>query len=84
MRDGKYVVSYHAFTRLRERGIAAHDIRHVILYGSAASKDSPSNPNGRKPGINFEGETDNNQLIRVKVTWRKGYAVVTVHEVGNG
>jgi len=82
VRKGNYLVSQHAFTRAQQRGINPREIRRVILDGEAVSKDIPGNPHNRKPGINFEGTLDDGRRFRIKVTWHKGYVVVTVHEVG--
>lgn len=57
------------------------DVVHVVLNGTAASKDLPGNDLRRTPGINFEGDALSGGRIRVKVAWLHGYAVVTTHRM---
>lgn len=79
--QGKYIISDHAQKRMKERGIASKDVRDVLINGNCLSKDLPGNPHARGPGINVEGVIADGRQVRVKVSWRKGYVVVTTHEV---
>jgi hypothetical protein len=79
---GKYTISNHGFERMKERSISSKDVQNVLINGKAVSKDLPGNSLGRKPGINFKGNAMDGRCVNVKVSWVKGYIVVTVHEVG--
>lgn len=78
---GQYIITSHAFQRMRERGISARDVRNVLLNGTPVSKDLPHINTRRAPGINVEGDLEDGRRIRVKVSWQGKYAVVTAHEV---
>ena len=77
----QYIITSHAFQRMRERGISARDVRNVLLNGTPVSKDLPHINPRRAPGINVEGDLEDGRRIRVKVSWQEKYAVVTAHEV---
>ncbi|TBH21390.1 DUF4258 domain-containing protein [Thermus thermamylovorans] len=80
-RQGRYSIEKHAFRRMMERGIRPNEVRDVVMNGAAVSKDLPGNPRDRRPGINFERTLEDDRRVRVKVSWREGYFVVTTHEV---
>lgn len=67
----------HAEDAMDDEAIAEDAVRFVIRRGTPASKDVDETA-GRQIGINFEGELDACEL-RVKVSWRLGYFVATVH-----
>ena len=81
VKNGRYLLTPHAQSRIIERGISASQVRQVILDGQAVSKDCPGNPINRAPGLNFEGTINDGRTIRVKVIWQGRYMVVTAHEV---
>ncbi|BCP97780.1 hypothetical protein TthHB5008_08810 [Thermus thermophilus] len=79
--QGQYLITKHAFQRMRERGISSHDVRNVLLNGTPVSKDLPHVNPRRAPGINIEGDLQDGRRIRVKISWQEKYAVITAHEV---
>jgi hypothetical protein len=58
--------------------IPTSEVERVVVNAGARSKDIGGKPY-RRIGINFEGKVAGGQWIRVKVSWLRGYVVVTVH-----
>lgn len=67
----------HAEDAMDEEAIAEETVRFVIRRGTPKSKDVNEN-GGRRIGVNFEAPVDR-RGIRVKVSWRMGYFIATVH-----
>jgi hypothetical protein len=68
----------HAQGAAIDDAIPTREVERVIIHGRSRSKDIGGN-SYRRVGINFEGRITGGQWIRVKVSWLRGYVVVTVH-----
>ncbi|MEA2688093.1 MAG: hypothetical protein QOD51_700 [Candidatus Eremiobacteraeota bacterium] len=67
----------HAEDAMDDEAIAEKTVRFVIRRGAPKSKDVDETA-GRQIGVNFEAVVER-RGIRVKVSWRMGYFVATVH-----
>jgi hypothetical protein len=68
----------HAQGATVDDAIPTSEVERVVVNGRARSKDIGGSPY-RRVGINFEGRIAGGKWIRVKVSWLRGYVVVTVH-----
>jgi hypothetical protein len=71
-------ISGHAHEAAMDESVPTPAVLRVILQGVPRSKDIGQAAN-RFIGINFEGRIRGGRSIRVKVSWLRGYVVVTVH-----
>jgi len=71
-------VSAHANNEARAESIPIAEVLEVVRRGLAARKDL-TEFEGRWIGMNFEGKIAGNRRVRVKVGWREGYRIVTLH-----
>ena len=69
----------HAEEAADDEAIADELVWRAIERGKPESKDVDEDA-GRQIGINFEDEAGSRR-IRVKVSWRIGYFIATVHTV---
>lgn len=70
----------HADRAAKDESVPVPAIWRVIRDGIARTKDI-STVDRRQIGINFEGKRRGCARIRVKVAWRDGYFVATIHEL---
>ncbi|MDQ6943994.1 MAG: hypothetical protein M3169_15965 [Candidatus Eremiobacteraeota bacterium] len=68
----------HAVNEADDELIPLTTIRHVVEHARITTKDIDS-AGKRSIGINFEGTLPDRRRIRAKVSWERGYFIVTVH-----
>ncbi len=70
----------HAVNEADDEMIPLRSIRHVVEHARIRTKDI--DPAGKRSiGINFEGSLPDRRRIRAKVSWERGYFIVTVHTI---
>jgi len=74
---GVIEISAHADRAAADDSVPSAAMFRVIRQGIPRSKDIGNTD--RWAGINFEGRLRSGRWIRIKVSWRMGYVVVTVH-----
>jgi len=71
---------HHAARAAEDDAVPIKEILRVLRDGRARSKDV-ENMRKRQMGINFEGKIRGGRCIRAKVSWFRGYFIVTVHRL---
>ncbi len=74
-------ITEHAAFAAKDDGIRLFELLEAILVGTAVSKDLPNNDLGRVAGINYEHKVRDRRWIRVKVSWTRGYAIITAYVI---
>jgi hypothetical protein len=75
---GVIILSQHARQAAEDDSVPEPAIWRIVREGVARSKDVlPGHV--RHVGINFDGKKRGGDWVRVKVSWRVRYVVVTVH-----
>jgi hypothetical protein len=75
---GVIELSQHAERAAADDTVPTAALFRVIRQGLPRSKDIGMTDD-RRPGINFEGKLPGRRWIRIKVSWRMRYVIVTVH-----
>jgi hypothetical protein len=74
-------ITPHAEREAIAEKIPLVSVLEAVFVGRAVSKDLPDNDLNRVAGINFEHQMDDKRWIRAKVSWIKGFFVITVHTI---